>query len=63
MNVHFVADVGNTRIKWGLCARVEGAPAVTSRAALADDAAAWDARLARWLEEFPLLKLAGALTW
>lgn len=56
MNVNLVADVGNSRIKWGVCARGEGGPTVVRRASLADDPAAWDAQVARW-------NLGGPLTW
>lgn len=63
MNVHLVADVGNSRIKWGVCTRAGGEPAVVARASLGDDPAEWQDRLARWKEEFPLLKGGEPLTW
>src|SRR4051794_28760285 len=50
---HLVVDVGNSRIKWGLC----GAAAVTAASALpADDPAAWQGQLDLW-------RLAGPLRW
>ncbi len=63
MTVHLVADVGNSRIKWGVCARVEDEPAIVGRTALGDDAAEWHEQLARCKEKFPLLKEDGVLTW
>src|SRR5437763_574301 len=48
-----IVDVGNARIKWGLC----GAAAVTAVAALPpDDPAAWQGQLDAW-------RLAGPLRW
>src|SRR5262249_12872804 len=48
-----VADIGNTRVKWGLCA----ADAVLETASLPPDTPdAWDERLRLW-------GLAGPLTW
>lgn len=45
MSPHVVADVGNTRIKWGRCA----AGRVVEMASLPpDDAQAWQLQLARW---------------
>ena len=50
---HLVVDVGNSRIKWGLCA----AAAVTACAALPpDDPDAWQQQLAAW-------GLTGPLHW
>ena len=45
MSPRLVADVGNTRIKWGVCAadRLSAAVAVPP-----DDPAAWADQLARW---------------
>ncbi|MFL5339419.1 MAG: type III pantothenate kinase, partial [Gemmataceae bacterium] len=51
--MHLVADVGNTRIKWGRC----DTGRVADSAALApDDPDAWRAQLAAW-------KLDGPLSW
>jgi type III pantothenate kinase len=53
MKPDLVVDVGNSRIKWGRCAR----DAVAEVAALPpDDPAAWQRRLDDW-------KAAGPLTW
>ncbi len=41
-----VADVGNSRVKWGLCA-ADGSRVVET-ASLANDEQAWDEQLARW---------------
>jgi type III pantothenate kinase len=63
MNVNLVADVGNTRVKWGVCALVEGKASVIRRASLENDAAAWLAQLTEWGDEFPLWKMAASMTW
>jgi type III pantothenate kinase len=63
MNVNLVADVGNSRIKWGVCAVVHGKPSVIRRASLDNASEAWAAQMARWTEELPLWKMAGSLTW
>jgi type III pantothenate kinase len=63
MNVNLVADVGNTRIKWGVCAIVECEPAVIRRAWLEDDPADWEGQLARWKEDYPDWRTAGPLRW
>ncbi len=53
MNVDVVADVGNSRIKWGVCAK----QGVTASASLPPgEPAAWDARLSDW-------GLTGSLIW
>jgi type III pantothenate kinase len=53
MNPHLVVDIGNTRIKWGLCT----AEAVVHSASLpSDDPAAWQQQLEQW-------QLAGPLCW
>jgi type III pantothenate kinase len=46
MRPHVVADIGNTRIKWGLCAA--DCPHLLRTAALADDPEAWQRQLAEW---------------
>src|SRR5947209_78299 len=61
MTPHVVADIGNTRIKWGLCAL--DAPRVVRTAALADDPTAREQQLAAWLSEPPLSSLSGPLSW
>jgi type III pantothenate kinase len=43
---HVVVDIGNTRLKWGLCA-ADGS-AVIDAAALPDDPAAWQKQLELW---------------
>ena len=63
MSVDVVADVGNSRIKWGVCALAGGRSAVVRRASLADDPAAWEEQISRWKEEFPLWKQAETLRW
>jgi type III pantothenate kinase len=53
MTPNVVVDVGNTRIKWGLC----GGGAVTKAASLApDDPASWERQLAEW-------RLSAPTTW
>jgi type III pantothenate kinase len=53
MTARLVADVGNTRIKWGVC----GADGLTAASAVPpDDPAAWAAQLHRW-------GLSSSLTW
>src|SRR5262245_64224585 len=45
MKADLVVDVGNTRIKWGRCT----ASGISDLASLPqDDAAAWQAQLAKW---------------
>src|ERR1700722_6565923 len=63
VNVNLVADVGNTRIKWGVCAQMEGEPTVIRRANLGDDQAEWAATMGRWQEEFPLWQMAVSMSW
>jgi type III pantothenate kinase len=62
MNAHLVADVGNSRIKWGLCALL-GRPEVVCTVSLGDDAAEWDAQLAKWAKVFGLDARGGSLAW
>jgi type III pantothenate kinase len=53
MTPRLVADIGNTRIKWGLCT----ADGLAEAAAVPpDDPAAWGGQIARW-------GLSGRLTW
>ena len=55
MNPLLVVDVGNSRVKWGLCA--EPAPGTMPHASLpADDPAAWEQQLRVW-------NLTGSLRW
>jgi type III pantothenate kinase len=63
VNVDIVADVGNSRIKWGVCAHIRGAPAVIRRTYLKDEPKDWERQLARWKEQFPLWKKADSLRW
>jgi type III pantothenate kinase len=60
MRPHVVVDIGNSRIKWGLCAP-DGA-AVQQSAALPDDPAAWQDQLDTWLAQPPLAG-NGPLSW
>jgi type III pantothenate kinase len=53
MKVDVVADVGNSRIKWGVCAKQGIA---TSASMVPGDPAAWDAQLSDW-------GLSGSLIW
>ena len=53
MNADIVADVGNTRVKWGRCS---GGAVVASASLPPDDPAAWREQLDRWGP-------AGPLTW
>lgn len=53
MNVQLVADVGNSRVKWGLCA---GGKVAASASLPHDDPAAWEKQLAGW-------RLTGSLMW
>jgi type III pantothenate kinase len=46
MRPHVVADVGNSRVKWGLCA--PDGSRVVEPVSLADDPAAWREQLALW---------------
>ncbi len=63
MNVHLVADVGNSRIKWGVRSRMGEVPAIIARASLGDDAAEWRRQLAAWKEQFPVLRENNPLVW
>lgn len=63
MTVNLVADVGNTRIKWGVCALMDGEPAIVRRAHMGDDPVEWAAQMARWQEEFPIWKMAVSMSW
>lgn len=63
MKVDVVADVGNSRIKWGACGCVEGASAIIRRAYLEDKSRDWERQLADWKEQFPLWKEAESLRW
>jgi type III pantothenate kinase len=63
MNVNLVADVGNSRIKLGVCALVHGKPSIIRRASLDADPGAWAAQMAAWGEEFTLWKMAASLSW
>jgi type III pantothenate kinase len=61
MTPHLVADIGNSRIKWGL--RDRGSPVIIRSVALPDDPVAWDEQLAAWQANRPLANEAGPLTW
>jgi type III pantothenate kinase len=50
MKVSFVVDVGNSRIKWGLCRDDRVAEIAVL---LPDDVASWQAQLSRWLISTP----------
>jgi type III pantothenate kinase len=61
MSPHVVVDIGNTRIKWGLCAPDD--PRIVRTAALPDDPAAWGQSLGEWRAQPPLADIGGPLTW
>jgi type III pantothenate kinase len=56
MKPHLVADIGNTRIKWGLCAPSESK--ILRLASLPEDPEAWEQQRAEW---FP--PETGPLRW
>ena len=60
MTPHVVADIGNTRIKWGLASA--GPPWVTRAVALPDDPEAWQRELTAWRSD-GRLPAHGPLTW
>ena len=55
MKPHLVADVGNSRIKWGIC---DAYGMITSASLPPDDLAAWQEQLSAWLPRYP-----GPFTW
>jgi type III pantothenate kinase len=58
MKPHIVVDVGNSRVKWGLCSDA----AVSDSASLPhDDPAAWQHQLERWQLSVPLIWVAGGV--
>src|SRR5262245_14657630 len=57
MRPDVVVDIGNTRIKWGAV----GPSGIARVASLPDDPAAWQARLAEWIES--AVVPAGAQVW
>jgi type III pantothenate kinase len=61
MKPHVVADVGNSRIKWGLCS-ADGL-SIRATASLPEDPAAWQARLALWADCTELAGAGGGLLW
>jgi type III pantothenate kinase len=61
MRAHVVADIGNSRIKWGLRARDESR--ILASVSLPDDPAAWEEQLALRQAEPPLSLVAGPLDW
>jgi type III pantothenate kinase len=58
---HIVVDVGNTRVKWGLC-DPEGR-SILRVASLAEDPGVWEAELASWCSLPPLLGIHTPLSW
>lgn len=58
MKPSIVVDVGNSRIKWGLCAEGPQRSALSTQycSLPADDPAAWEAQLMEW-------RMAGPLRW
>jgi type III pantothenate kinase len=61
MRSHVVADIGNTRIKWGACAADR--PQVAHAASLPDEPEAWQRQLDDWRARPPLAGVSGPLTW
>jgi type III pantothenate kinase len=59
MRPHVVADIGNTRIKWGLCDAA--ARHVVQAVSLGDDPVAWERQLAVW--RTGPLPAEGPLNW
>jgi type III pantothenate kinase len=55
MKPHLVADVGNSRIKWGIC---DAYGMITSASLPPDDPDAWQQQLAAWMPRYP-----GPFTW
>lgn len=51
MKPHIVADVGNSRVKWGLCSADGGS--IVDHVSLPEDPAAWEAALAQWRSQNP----------
>jgi type III pantothenate kinase len=49
MRAHVVADIGNSRIKWGLCG--SAGPHVVRSVSLPDDPSAWERQLLTWRAE------------
>jgi len=61
--VDVVADVGNSRVKWGPCIRVGGEPAVVRLASLEYNPDDWEGQLTRWKKDFADWKTHGSLAW
>jgi type III pantothenate kinase len=61
MRPHIVADIGNSRIKWGLCA--PDGPRILATAALPIEPRAWEQQLGAWRAQMPLAAVTGPLTW
>jgi type III pantothenate kinase len=61
MRPHIVADIGNTRIKWGV-ASADGSRSELA-VALADDPAVWERELLSLRSRPPLDNVPGPLTW
>jgi type III pantothenate kinase len=61
MTPHVVADIGNSRIKWGL--RAPDEPRLLRTASLPDDPEAWRRQLELWRAEAPRTPPDGPWTW
>lgn len=61
MRPHIVVDVGNTRIKWGVCA-LDGSGVLRSYS-LPYTITAWAQQLRQLADEQPLASVAGPLSW
>lgn len=61
MRPHIVADVGNSRVKWGLCS-ADGTQ-VVDQVSLAEAPTDWDVALEGWRSRAPLVDVKGPLVW
>jgi type III pantothenate kinase len=61
MRPHVVADVGNSRVKWGVCA--PDGSGIVQVLSLADDAEVWERELRNLLAQPPLALAQGPLSW
>jgi type III pantothenate kinase len=61
MRPHVVVDVGNSRVKWGICA--PDGSGILQVLSLADDADVWQRELRNLLAQPPLADAQGPLSW